>query len=54
MRSGVVSLVASAVGSPGASLVAINLRRRAAMPHRSGKCGAAILPTTLCDFEVGA
>lgn len=54
MRSGVVSLVASAVGSPGASLVAINLRRRAAMPHRSGECGAAILPTTLRDLGVGA
>jgi len=54
MRSGVVSLVALAVGSPGASLVAINLRRRAAMPHRSGECGAAILPTTLRDLGVGA
>jgi hypothetical protein len=54
MRFGVVSLVASAVGSPGASLVAINLRRRAAVPHRSGECGAAILPTTLRDLGVGA
>lgn len=54
MRSGVVSLVASAVGSPGASLVAINLRRWAAMPHRSGECGAAILPTYLRDLGVGA
>jgi hypothetical protein len=54
MRSGVVSLVASAVGSPGASLVAINLCRKAAMPHRSGECGAAILPTTICDVGVGA
>jgi hypothetical protein len=54
MRSGVVSLVASAVGSPGASLVAINLPRWAAMPHRGGGCGAAILPITLRDFGVGA
>jgi hypothetical protein len=54
MRFGVVSLVASVVASPGASLVAINLRRRAAMPHRSGECGAAILPITLRDLGVGA
>jgi hypothetical protein len=54
MRSGVVSLVASAVVSHGVSLVAINLRRGAAMPHRSGECGAAILPITLCDSGVGA
>jgi hypothetical protein len=54
MRSGVVSLVASAVGSPGVSLDAINLRRRAAMPHHSSECGAAILPITLRDFGVGA
>lgn len=54
MRSGVVSLVASAVGSPGVSLVAINLCRRAATPHRNSECGAAILPTTLRDLGVGA
>jgi hypothetical protein len=54
MRSGVVSLVASAVGSTGASLVAINLRRGAAMPHRGGECGAAILPITLRDLGVCA
>jgi len=54
MRSGVVSLVVSAVGSPGASLVAINLCRRVAMAHRSSECGAAILPTTLRDLGVGA
>jgi hypothetical protein len=54
MRSGVVSLVASAVASPGASLVAINLRRRAAMAHRSGECGAAVLLITLRDLGVGA
>jgi hypothetical protein len=54
MRSGVVSLVASAVVSPGASLVAINLRRRAAKSHSSGECGAAILPTYLRDLGVGA
>lgn len=50
----VVSLVAWAVGSPGVSLVAINLRRTAAVPHRSDECGAAILLTTLRDVEVGA
>ena len=54
MSPGVVFLVASAVALPGASLVAINLRRGSAMPHRSGECGAAILPTTLRDFGVGA
>jgi hypothetical protein len=53
MRSDVVSLVASAVGSPSASLVAINLVRRVAMPHRSGESGAAILPITLRDLGVG-
>jgi hypothetical protein len=52
MRSGVVSLVVSAVASPDASLVAINLRRRAAMPHRSSECGVAISPTTLRDLGV--
>jgi hypothetical protein len=54
MRPGVVSLVASAVALPGASPVAINLRRGAAMPHRSGEFGAAILLTTLRDFGVDA
>lgn len=54
MSPGVVSLVASAVASLGASPVAISLRRRAAMPQRSGDCGAAILPTTLRDLGVGA
>jgi hypothetical protein len=50
MSLGVVSLVAS----PGASPVAINLRRRAGLPQRGGDCGAAILPTTLRDLGVGA
>jgi hypothetical protein len=54
MRSGVVSLVASAVASPDASPVAINLRRRAARAHRSGECAAANLPTTSRDSGVGA
>lgn len=54
MSPGVVSLVASAVASPGASLVAINLRRRAGLPQRNGKCGSAILATTLRDSGVGA
>jgi hypothetical protein len=53
-RAGVVSLVAWAVESPGVSLVAINLRRWLVMPHRSGECGAAILPITLRDVGVGA
>ncbi|HET9154268.1 MAG TPA: hypothetical protein VFN85_09160 [Solirubrobacterales bacterium] len=50
MSPGVVSLVAS----PGASPVAINLRRRATMPQCGGDCAAAILPTTLRDLGVGA
>ncbi|MGE5527497.1 MAG: hypothetical protein ACM3Q9_02405 [Methanosarcina sp.] len=54
MRPGVVSLVASAVVSLAASMVAIDLRRGAAMPQSSGDCAAAILPTTLRDSGVGA
>lgn len=54
MSPGVVSLVASAVASAGASLVAINLRRKAGLPQRGGDCGAEILPTTLRDLGVGA
>jgi hypothetical protein len=54
MSSGVVSVVVSTVASPGASLVAIKIRRRAAIPHRSGECGGAILPTTIRDLGVGA
>lgn len=52
MSPGVVSLVASAVASSGASLVAINLRREATMSQRSGECDAVILATTLRDFGV--
>ncbi|MGN6217349.1 MAG: hypothetical protein ACTHN7_10420 [Solirubrobacterales bacterium] len=54
MSCGVVSLVALVVASPGAWLVAINLRRRAGLPQWGGKCGVAILPTTLRDLGVGA
>lgn len=54
MSPGVVSLVASAVASLGASPVAISLRRGAAIPQRSGDCAVAILPTTLRDFGVDA
>jgi hypothetical protein len=54
MSPGVVSLVASAVASAGASPVAINLRQRASVRQRSGDCAAAILPTTLRDLGVGA
>lgn len=54
MSPGVAPLVASVVASLGASLVGINLRGRAALPHRSGDCRAEILPTTLRDVGVGA
>jgi hypothetical protein len=54
MSLGVVSLVVSAVASPDASLVAINLDPRGGLPQRNGDCGAGILPTTLRDFGVGA
>lgn len=43
----VVSLVASAVVSTGASPVAIKAPGRASFPHRGGECGAPILPTAL-------
>lgn len=47
MRLSVVSLVASAVASTGASPVAIKSPGRAGFPHRGGECGAVTLPTTL-------
>lgn len=54
MRSGVVSLVASAVASTGASPVAIKSPGRAGFPHRGGECAAVILPTALHHFGVCA
>lgn len=54
MRSGVVSPVASAVASTGASPVAIKSPGRAGFPHRDGECGAAILPTALHHLGVRA
>ncbi len=54
MRPGVVSLVASAVASTGASLVAIKSPGRAGFPHRGGECAAAILPTALHHLGVCA
>jgi hypothetical protein len=54
MRPDVVSLVASAVASTGASPVAIKSPGRAGLPHRGGVCGAAILPTALHHFGVCA
>lgn len=47
MRPGVVSLVASAVASTGASAVAIKSPGGADFRHHNGDCGAAILPTAL-------
>lgn len=47
MRPGVVSLVAWAVASTGASPVAIESLGKAGFPHRSGESAAAILPTAL-------
>lgn len=47
MKPGVVSLVASAVASTGASPVAIKSPGRAAFSQRGGECAAAILPTAL-------
>jgi hypothetical protein len=54
MRSGVVSLVASAVASTGASPVAIKSLESADFPHWGGDCGCGILPTTLHHSEVCA
>lgn len=54
MRSGVVSLVASAVASTGASAVAIKSPGRASFAHHCGDCGAANLPTTLHHLGVCA
>jgi hypothetical protein len=50
----VVSLVALAVASTGASPVAIESSARASFPHRGGDCGAEILPTTLHHSGVSA
>jgi hypothetical protein len=54
MRSGVVSVVASAVASTGASPVGIKSPGRAGFPHRDKECGVAILPTALHHFGVCA
>jgi hypothetical protein len=53
-RRQVVSVVASTVGSPGVSPVAINPGERAALPHRDAESGLAILPTSLHHFGVRA
>jgi len=49
---GVASAGASPVGSPAASRVAINLRRKATVGHQGAESGLAILPTSLRQFRV--
>lgn len=48
-----VSPVASTVGSPGASPVAINRPDKATPPHRTADCGRSNLPTTPHHSGVG-